>query len=70
MRGEADSSLNLTLSDSILNLKNVITEQLSIMKNAGGKNGKLPPTMLCLYKEVEEYWYGGIENGKKIEELS
>lgn len=69
MRGEADSSLNLTLSDSILNLKNVITEQLSIMKNAGGKNGKLPPTMLCLYKEVEEYWYGGIENGKKIEGL-
>lgn len=66
MRGEADSSLGLSLSDSILNLKNVITEQLSIMKNANEKEQKLPPTMLCLYKEVEDYWYGGNEKGKEI----
>lgn len=67
MRGEADSSLGLSLSDSVQNLKNVITDQMDIMKES---SGDVPDTTLCLYKEVEEYWYGGYdEDGNYVEGL-
>lgn len=68
MRGEADSSLGLSLKDSVQNLKNVITDQFDIMTADGAEQ---PPTILCLYKEVEEYWYGGYdeENSVQVEGL-
>lgn len=59
MRGEADSSLAGGLATNVENLENVITSQLNIMKEAGKED---MPTMLALYKEVEEYWSGGYED--------
>lgn len=63
MRGEADSSLDGGLAQNVQNLKNVITSQLSTIDSFGKSD---EPTMLALYKEVEEYWYGGTENGEFV----
>ena len=63
MRGEADSSLAGGLATNVENLENVISSQLDII-DSYGKSGA--PTMLALYKEVEEYWYGGTENGEQV----
>lgn len=59
MRGEADSSLAGGLAQNVQNLENVITSQLNIMEEHGKSD---MPTMLALYKEVEEYWSGGYED--------
>lgn len=66
MRGEADTSLEGGLADNVQNLVNVITDQKEILKKYGKEN---EPTMLALYKEVEEYWYGGEENGEVVKGL-
>ena len=67
MRGEADSELAGGLATNVENLENVITDQLEII----AENGKSDePTMLALYKEVEEYWYGGYENGEWVDGIS
>ncbi|MGN0181834.1 MAG: glycosyl hydrolase 115 family protein [Candidatus Ornithomonoglobus sp.] len=63
MRGEADSSLEGGLATNIENLKNVIKDQKEIIAKYGKQD---EPTMLALYKEVEEYWYGGEENGEYV----
>ncbi len=73
MRGESDSSLGLSLTDSVLNLKNVITDQLDIINEYSAENNtETAPTTLCLYKEVEEYWYGGTdpESGEYVPGLN
>lgn len=63
MRGEADSSLAGGLATNVENLENVISSQLEIIEKYGKSDA---PTMLALYKEVEEYWYGGEENGEHV----
>lgn len=70
MRGEQDSTLGYGLDESIRNLENVIGDQLDIMEKYKAEEGvEIPPTMLCLYKEVEEFWYGGEENGIPVKGL-
>lgn len=64
MRGEADSILThpdgtpFTLKDQVEVLKKAITSQKDSLQKLGLEN---TPQMICLYKEVEEAWYGNSE---------
>lgn len=58
MRGDGDTSMlpeGSSVQENIDLLKEVILDQKSILKENGLENA---PTLLALYKEVEEYWYG------------
>jgi len=58
MRGERDSEIlgkDATLKDNIDLLKDVITNQRTLLKKYGNPKN---PEMLAIYKEVEEYFYG------------
>ncbi len=58
MRGDGDTSMlpeGSSVQENIDLLKEVILDQKSILKENGLEN---TPTLLALYKEVEEYWYG------------
>lgn len=58
MRGDGDTSMlpeGSSVEENINLLKEVILDQKSILKENGLENA---PTLLALYKEVEEYWYG------------
>ncbi|MCL1823072.1 MAG: glycosyl hydrolase 115 family protein [Oscillospiraceae bacterium] len=62
MRGERDSSMlgeDATLKDNIDLLKDIIVNQRALIKKHAGENYAKNPQMLALYKEVEEYFYGG-----------
>lgn len=64
MRGEADSPLvdengnPFTLAQQIEVLKHAIEAQKNSLNELGLENS---PQMICLYKEVEEAWYGNSE---------
>ncbi|NLT11721.1 MAG: hypothetical protein GXY06_04835 [Clostridiaceae bacterium] len=61
MRGERDSKIlgeNATLGDNIQLLKDAIIDQKEILERHGLKDA---PTVLALYKEVEDYYYGDKE---------
>lgn len=68
MRGEADSALEGSVSDNINNLKNVITVQKNILEQKGLSD---VPTVLTVYKEVEDYWHGkdGVKGLKEWDQL-
>lgn len=58
MRGERDTKVmgeDATLADNIELLKDVIRDQKDILKKHGLQDA---PTVLALYKEVEDYYYG------------
>ena len=58
MRGERDSLLlgeNATMKDNVDLLKKAITDQKKILADNGLASA---PTVLALYKEVEDYYYG------------
>ena len=65
MRGENDSALidntgrTLTTEENIDLLKAVLRTQDKILKNHGLDN---TPSLLAVYKEVENCWYGGSRN--------
>ena len=70
MRGDGDATMlpeGSTLQENIDLLKEVITEQKRILSESKMED---KPTMLALYKEVEDYWYGGRENGKYVDGLN
>lgn len=61
MRGDGDATMlpeGSTVEENVSLLKEIITAQKKILadNNLSGK-----PTMIALYKEVEEYWYGDDE---------
>lgn len=59
MRGDGDAPMlpdGSSLEENISLLKEIITEQKNILQENGLEN---KPTMLALYKEVEDYWQGG-----------
>ena len=61
MRGERDSKIlgeNATLGDNIQLLKDAIIDQKEILERHRLKDA---PTVLALYKEVEDYYYGDKE---------
>lgn len=58
MRGEADSALDGGLAYNIQLLKDIIIVQKQLLKEAGLEDA---PQMLVVYKEVEKYWNGGID---------
>lgn len=64
MRGEADSPLvhedgtKFTLAEQIEVLKQAVEAQKRSLQELGLKDS---PQMICLYKEVEEAWYGDEE---------
>lgn len=58
MRGDGDTSMlpeGSSVQENIDLLKEVILDQKNILKEKGLEN---VPTLLALYKEVEDYWYG------------
>ena len=68
MRGERDSSMlgeNATVKDNIDLLKDIIKNQRELIKKHVNPNIDEVPQMLALYKEVEEYFYGG-ENAEGL----
>ena len=60
MRGERDSMMQgtKTLKDNIDVLKDIITNQKSLLKNYSKRD---MPMLLAIYKEVEKYFYGDQE---------
>lgn len=68
MRGEADSALEGGLQYNIDLLKDIILTQKSQLAAEGLENA---PKMLVVYKEVEKYWNGGLDEvtGKEAEGL-
>lgn len=68
MRGENDSSLGGSMAYNVQSLKDIILTQKEILKEAGLSNS---PKMLVVYKEVEQYWNGGIDitTGEEVEGL-
>lgn len=59
MRGERDTTMlpeDSTIQENVELLRQIIKDQLEIIKAKGCDN---LPKMLALYKEVEEYYYGG-----------
>lgn len=68
MRGENDSSLGGSMAYNVQSLKDIILTQKEILKEAGLTNS---PKMLVVYKEVEQYWNGGIDTttGEEVEGL-
>ncbi len=63
MRGERDSKLfeDAKLIDNINVLKDVINCQKKLIKKYSPDKKQLPPMMLAIYKEVEEYYKGDAE---------
>lgn len=58
MRGDGDAAMlpeGSSVQENIDLLKEIILDQKSILKENGLENN---PTLLALYKEVEDYWYG------------
>ncbi|MDR1700760.1 MAG: glycosyl hydrolase 115 family protein [Lachnoclostridium sp.] len=58
MRGDGDAPMlptGSTLKENIDLLKEIITDQKAILKDNNLEN---EPTILALYKEVEDYWHG------------
>lgn len=58
MRGDGDATMlpeGSTVEENVSLLKEIITAQKKILAD---NNLSDKPTMLALYKEVEEYWYG------------
>ncbi len=68
MRGEADSALAGGLQYNVDLLKDIINVQNDLLKEAGMQD---VTKMLVVYKEVEEYWNGGVDKttGKFVEGL-
>ena len=58
MRGEADSPLAGSIKYNIDLLKDIILTQKQMLADAGLADA---PKMLVVYKEVEKYWNGGID---------
>ncbi len=58
MRGEADSPLAGSIKYNIDLLKDIILTQKKMLEEAGLKAA---PKMLVVYKEVEKYWNGGMD---------
>lgn len=59
MRGERDTTMlpeGSTIQENVELLRQIISDQLKIIKEKGCDD---MPKMLALYKEVEEYYYGG-----------
>ncbi len=59
MRGERDTMMlgeDSTIQENVELLRQIITDQNEIIKNNGCEN---MPKMLALYKEVEDFYYGG-----------
>ncbi len=65
MRGENDTALtdangkNLTMAENAQMLKDILNKQDAILQSFGQGD---TPRLLCLYKEVENCWYGGKRN--------
>lgn len=62
MRGERDSSMlgdNSTLKDNIELLKDIIVNQRILIKRHVDGGISKTPQLLALYKEVEQFFYGG-----------
>lgn len=65
MRGENDTALtdvngkNLTMAENAQMLKDIINKQDTILQSFGQGD---TPRLFCLYKEVENCWYGGKRN--------
>jgi len=62
MRGERDSSMlgdNSSLKENIDLLKDIIKNQRELIKKHVNPDINSVPQVLALYKEVEEYFYGG-----------
>lgn len=58
MRGDGDAAMlpeGSSVEENVNLLKEIILDQKSILKENGLENN---PTLLALYKEVEDYWYG------------
>lgn len=59
MRGERDTTMlpeDSSIQENVELLRQIITDQLAIVRAKGCED---MPKMLALYKEVEEYYYGG-----------
>ena len=72
MRGERDSSMlgdNSSLKENIDLLKDIIKNQRELIKKHVNPDINSVPQVLALYKEVEEYFYGG-ENAEGLKEWS
>lgn len=61
MRGERDSVMEgpKSLEENIEILKDIITNQKKLIAKQVHRNGEEPPLLLAIYKEVEQYFYGG-----------
>ncbi|MDD6307149.1 MAG: glycosyl hydrolase 115 family protein [Clostridiales bacterium] len=64
MRGERDSIMDgpKSFGENIEILKDIITKQKELIAEYGTYDGKMPPMMLAIYKEIEHYFYGNKEN--------
>ncbi len=77
MRGERDSKVlgtDATLADNINMLKDVISNQRRLIRQAEKDKIKKSPQLLVLYKEVEEYFYGneqaeGLHNWEELKDV-
>jgi len=70
MRGERDSSMlgdNSSLKENIDLLKDIIKNQRELIKKHVNPDIDSVPQVLALYKEVEEYFYGG-ENAEGLKD--
>ncbi len=59
MRSNDDAALEGTMGENVKNLKDVISVQKQIISESVSPD---MPTCLVLYKEVEDYWYGGTDD--------
>ncbi|MCL2189338.1 MAG: glycosyl hydrolase 115 family protein [Defluviitaleaceae bacterium] len=62
MRGESDSNLmgaNATMQDNVNVLKNAISVQHKLISENINANLKEVPRMFAIYKEVEDFFFGG-----------
>lgn len=62
MRGERDTSMlgdDATVAENIALLKRIITKQRELIQKHVNEDLSKVPQLLALYKEVEEYYYGG-----------
>ena len=62
MRGENDSKMlgeDSLISDNVRLLKEIITKQREMIHEHLETNGKKVPQLFAVYKEVEDYYFGG-----------
>lgn len=61
MRGERDSVMEgpQSLEENIEILKDIIANQKKLIEKQVHRDGENPPLLLAIYKEVEQYFYGG-----------